>query len=78
MAKGMYGAFVIDPDPDKHPDQVQKLTELLDARLAEHPVRGVFVQLMPHPGWRAPKDFADAIIPAEKINAEPHEGFGAG
>lgn len=21
MAKGMYGAFVVDPDPDKHPDQ---------------------------------------------------------
>ena len=61
---------------DKHPGQVKRLTKLLDARLAQHPVGGVVVQLMPHPGWRAPKDYADAVIPADKIQDEAYVGFG--
>jgi len=62
---------------DKYPNQVERLTELLDARLDKHPVGGVYVQVMPHPGWRAPKDYAEAVIPADKVNYEPHQGFGA-
>lgn len=61
----------------QNPNEVERLTQLLDTRLAEHPVGGVLVQVMPHPGWRAPKDYADAVIPAEKVHEEPHEGFGA-
>lgn len=61
---------------EKHPDQVKRLTKLLDARLAQHPVGGVVVQLMPHPGWRAPKDYADAVIPADKIQDEAYLGYG--
>ncbi|MEO9633579.1 MAG: arylsulfatase [Parasphingorhabdus sp.] len=62
---------------DRYPEQVERLTISLDARLAEHPVGGVYVQVMPHPGWRAPLDYADAIIAADKINDEPHAGFGS-
>jgi arylsulfatase A-like enzyme len=61
----------------QNPEQVERLTAILDARLAEHPVGGTFVQISPHPGWRAPKDYAQAVLPAELINETPHAGFGA-
>ena len=61
----------------KHEDQVKRLTGILDDRLAQHPVGGTYVQISPHPGWRAPKDYADVVLPADKVNQEPHEGFGA-
>jgi len=71
-----------DPNEEKdiaqaHPDEVDRLTQILDERLAEHPVGGVYVQISPHPGWRAPKDYADVVISADKVNEKPHEGFGA-
>ncbi len=75
--------FDVSADPyeqtdlaSKHPDQVERLTEILDERLAEHPVGGTYVQISPHPGWRAPKDYADVVLPADKVNQAPHEGFG--
>lgn len=60
-----------------NPDVVERLTEILDERLAQHPVGGSLVQISPHPGWRAPKDYAEAVLPAEMINEAPHRGFGA-
>ena len=76
--------FDVDSDPNEktdisaaHPDQVKQLTKILDARLAEHPVGGLYVQIAPNPGWRAPKDYADVVIPAEQENVEPYEGFGS-
>lgn len=75
--------FNVDIDPNeqndlaqKYPDRVAQLTRLLDARLAQHPIGGVYVQVMPHPGWRAPKDYADAVIASDKVNAEPYTGYG--
>lgn len=58
------------------PDQVEWLQAVLDDRLAQHPVGGTYVKISPHPGWRAPKDYADVVIPADKVVAEAHEGFG--
>lgn len=60
----------------EYPEVVARLTAAMDERLAQHPVGGVYVQLAPHPGWRAPKDYAEAIIDAEKIEPETHAGFG--
>ena len=59
-----------------HPREVKRLTGILDERLATHPVGGIHVKISPHPGWRAPKDYAQAILPAETVNQEPYEGFG--
>lgn len=59
-----------------HPDQVKRLQEILDARLAEHPVGGTFVRIQPHPGWRAPKDYADVVIPADQVQEDMWSGFG--
>lgn len=61
---------------DAHPDQVARLQDILDKRLAMHPVGGTTVKIQPHPGWRAPKDYADVVIPAEKVNEEMWDGFG--
>ncbi len=61
---------------DQHPDQVQRLQNILDKRLAMHPVGGTMVKIQPHPGWRAPLDYADVVIPADKVNPELWTGFG--
>ena len=60
----------------QHPDQAQRLQSLLDERLALHPVGGTYVRIQPHPGWRAPLDYADAVLPADTVNAEEYKGFG--
>jgi len=61
---------------DKHPDQVKRLQGLLDERLAMHPAGGTYVQIQPHPGWRAPLDYAKSVVPAEEVNAKGYGGFG--
>lgn len=61
---------------DKHPNQVARLQDILDARLAQHPVGGTMVKIQPHPGWRAPLDYADVVIPADKVNEDMWSGFG--
>ena len=61
---------------ETHPDQAARLQDILDARLALHPAGGTYIRIQPHPGWRAPKDYADVVIPADKVIPEAHEGFG--
>ncbi len=61
----------------QYPEQVQRLQDLLDARLALHPVGGTYVKISPHPGWRAPLDYAKSVQPANTVHAEKHPGFGA-
>ena len=55
---------------------VKKLNKKINEWRSLHPIGGSYVKINPHPGWRAPKDYADVIIPAEKIEEAPHEGFG--
>ena len=59
-----------------NPDQVTRLQKIMDDRLALHPVGGTYVRIQPHPGWRAPKDYADVVIPADQVNADMWGGFG--
>lgn len=37
---------------------------------AQHPINGVRVSLAPHPGWRAPKDYAVSVIPEEELQED--------
>lgn len=60
----------------QHPEQVTRLQDMLDARLALHPVGGVYVKIQPHPGWRAPNDYATVVIPADQVQPEMWSGFG--
>jgi len=59
-----------------HPDQVKRLTKILDERMAQHPIGGNYVKIQPHPGWRAPHDYADVVIPADQVLPDMWEGFG--
>jgi len=59
-----------------NPEKVAELQAMLDERLALHPVGGTRIRLSPHPGWRAPLDYAASVIPANTVHEEPHEGFG--
>ena len=60
----------------EHPNQVERLTKILDTRLALHPVGGQYVKIQPHPGWRAPNDYADVVIPADQVQPDMWDGFG--
>ncbi len=60
---------------EKNPEQVERLQAILDKRLAQHPVGGTTVKIAPHPGWRAPLDYADVVIPADKVNEDMWTGF---
>ena len=60
----------------ENPAQVERLTKILDKRLAQHPVGGVTVKIQPHPGWRAPNDYADVVIPADQVQEDMWAGFG--
>lgn len=62
---------------DQYPQELERLQDILDARLALHPVGGTTVKIQPHPGWRAPLDYADVVIPADKVNPDMWSGFGA-
>lgn len=75
--------FDLDADPfetndlkDEHPAVVNRLNKKINKWRSLHPIGGSYVKINPHPGWRAPKDYADVIIPAEKVETTPHEGFG--
>ena len=75
--------FDLDADPyekndltDDYPAVVKQLNKKINKWRSMHPIGGSYVKINPHPGWRAPKDYADVIIPAEKIEEAPHEGFG--
>ena len=35
-----------------------------------HPVAGQHVEIAPHPGWRSPKDWSEALLPADKTILE--------
>ncbi|MEM9013793.1 MAG: arylsulfatase [Pseudomonadota bacterium] len=58
-----------------YPDQVKRLERILDKRLAMHPIGGTTVTIQPHPGWRAPLNYADAVLPSDHVNADAWDGF---
>ncbi|MDP6980229.1 MAG: sulfatase-like hydrolase/transferase [Myxococcota bacterium] len=50
----------------EHPERVAELAERIRVRRALHPVAGQRVEIAPHPGWRSPKDWAAALLPADE------------
>ena len=45
---------------------------------SNHPINGVRVALSPHPGWRAPKDYAVNVAPAESLQDEGYNTYVSG
>jgi len=55
---------------DTNPDVVKRMAKKIRKWQAQHPINGVRVSLAPHPGWRAPKDYAVSVIPEEELQED--------
>lgn len=56
-----------------HPGLVDELVEALIAWRRQHPYAGSHARVVPHPGWRAPLDWARAMQ-LNGLNVNPHPG----
>ncbi len=77
--------FDIQIDPNEtnnlaadHPEIVSRLAGKIRKWRAQHPINGVRVAIAPHPGWRAPLDYADAVIPMEEIQIDSGNSYVTG
>ena len=76
--------FKISQDPNEynnvasaHPKLVQSMAEKIRRWRALHPISGVRSELVPPPGWRAPKDWTSYTIPTNELQDDASLGFGA-
>jgi arylsulfatase A-like enzyme len=74
--------FRVAEDPNEynnlaaaHPDVVEKLAARIHDWRALYPISGTRSQLVPPPGWRAPKDWADYPIPLARLQDESAPGM---
>ena len=74
--------FRIDEDPyeynnlaEQHPKIVAKLAKEIHHWRALYPVSGTRSELVPPPGWHAPKDWADYPRPMEQLQENPSRGI---
>jgi arylsulfatase A-like enzyme len=74
--------FRVSEDPNEynnlaesHPDEVARLSKAIHQWRHLHPNSGTRAQLVPPPGWRAPKDWSTYPIPVEDLNATPAPGM---
>ena len=58
-----------------HPEVVAEMAEAIHRWRLLYPVAGTRSELMPPPGWRAPRDWADYPIPIEALREEPAPGM---
>ena len=77
--------FDMDIDPEEknnlaatHPDDVKRMAEKIRKWRAQHPINGVRVSLAPHPGWRAPLDYAVSVIPTDELNPDYLDSYTSG
>ena len=76
--------FDINIDPNeyknlanKYPKLVEMMADQIRKWRALHPISGIRAQLVPPPGWRAPKDWTSYTIPLEELQDDASLGFGA-
>jgi len=77
--------FDLETDPGEqtnlvkdHPKEVERMADKIRLWRAQHPINGVRVALAPHPGWRAPKDYAKSVIPNEALQEDGFESYVTG
>ena len=51
----------------EHAEKAETLAELLRVRRSQHPLAGTRGTLVAHPGWVAPYDWTEAVIPSSKL-----------
>lgn len=61
-----------------NPKEIERMAKKIVKWRAMHPINGVRVALAPHPGWRAPLDYADAVVPTEELNADYLDSYTSG
>lgn len=61
-----------------NPKITERLAKKIQKWRALHPINGVRVALAPHPGWRAPKDYAVSVIPNEQLQADYLDSYTSG
>ena len=59
----------------EHPDVVARLGDAIHYWRTLYPVSGTRSELVPPPGWRAPKDWATYPIPLDQLQDEPALGL---
>ncbi len=62
----------------ERPELVSTLASSIASWAALHPVGGQHVEIAPNPGWLPPKDWADVVIPTEKVLPRSIDGFSKG
>jgi len=74
--------FRIGEDPNEynnlaqaHPEVVAKMAEAIHYRRTLYPVTGTRAELVPPPGWRAPKDWASYPVPLAELQDQPAPGM---
>jgi arylsulfatase A-like enzyme len=74
--------FRIQDDPNEynnlaqaHPELVQELAGRIHDWRALYPINGTRSQLVPPPGWRAPKDWASYPVALDQLQSEPAPGM---
>jgi arylsulfatase A-like enzyme len=74
--------FRIDEDPyeyndlaSQHPDVVARLSQEIHHWRTRYPISGTRSELVPPPGWRAPKDWASYPVPIADLQDEPAPGM---
>lgn len=74
--------FKIAQDPyeyrdlsEKYPKVVADLSERIRQWRALYPINGTRGHLVPPPGWRAPKDWAEYPVPLDKLQDAPAPGM---
>ena len=63
---------------EANPDVVKRMAKKIQNWRALHPINGVRVALTPHPGWRAPKDYAVSVIPADELQDDYLDSYTSG
>ncbi len=74
--------FKVGEDPNEtkdlaenKPDMVKKPSKLIYGWRRQYIISGTRAQIVPPPGWRAPRDWATYPIPLEELQGETAPGF---
>ena len=74
--------FDISKDPNEYnnlasayPEVVEQLSEVIHEWRALYPINGTRSELVPPPGWRAPRDWASYPIPLEELQDQSNTGM---
>lgn len=59
----------------EHPETVARMAKAIHQWRQIHPIAGTRHQLVPPPGWRAPKDWATYPIPVDRLQDTPAPGM---